>query len=57
VLTAELVVTGRSVFGTETAMENLESYKTPEKRPAELIQIVAETPHFQMRNMCSYIKE
>ena len=25
--TAELVVTGRSVFGDETAMENLESYK------------------------------
>jgi hypothetical protein len=53
--TAEIVVTGRSVFGSETAMENLKSYKTPDKLAAELIQVVAETSYFEMYDVFNYI--
>ena len=53
--TAELVVTGRSVFGSETAMENLKSYKTPDKLAAELIQVVSESSYFKMYDIFSYI--
>jgi len=55
--TGEWVATGRSVFGAETAMEKLGRYKTPDKLPAELIQLVAETSHFEMCNILNYIWE
>jgi hypothetical protein len=44
--TAELLATGRSVFGAETAVGNLKSYETPDKLPAELIKAVTGTSLF-----------